>query len=337
MEEEKGPEKLDRRKFLSKAGKIAGGLGALYLASTLPGCGRGGEETCPVDGGPQATAEELPSPGEAAEPRAGLVVVRGGNAAEMLQAGIVVWGGAEALGLSGKKVLIKVNAAFARPPQDAATTDPDLVAEAVRICKEAGAAKVVVFDHILQDLVDQTLDANGIGPAAKDAGAEVIAYAVRKPGPARIVDIPGAVALPSAGVLEEVFQANFLIDMPKAKHHGGAGLTLSMKNFIGCLQNMGQVHQVDLHQAIAELNTVIKPSLVIMDATRILLDNGPGGPGSTADPGQVILGRDQVAVDSYACGLFGLSPSDLRYLTLGEQLGVGTTDFASLGVEEVVL
>lgn len=330
-------EKLDRRKFLHKAGKIAGGLGALYLATTLPGCGQGGEEACPVEGGPRAAAEELPSPGGAVEPPAGLVVVKGENAAEMLQAGIVVWGGAEALDLSGKRVLIKVNAAFARPPGDAATTDPDLVAEAARICKEAGAARVVVFDHILQDLVDQTLDANGIGPAARDAGAEVVAYAVRKPGPARIVDIPGATALPSAGVLEEVFQADFLIDMPKAKHHSGAGLTLSMKNFIGCLQNMGRMHQIDLHQAIAELNTVIKPSLVIMDATRILLDNGPGGPGPTADPGQVIIGRDPVAVDSYACSLFSMSPTNLRYIVLGEQHGVGTTDFASLGLEEVVL
>jgi uncharacterized protein (DUF362 family) len=337
MEEEKNSDKLDRRRFLHKAGKIAGGLGALYLAATLPGCGQSGEEACPVDEGPEASTEELPSPQETVEPPSGLVVVKGKSPAEMLQAGIVVWGGAEALDISGKSVLIKVNAAFARPPQDAATTDPELVAEAVRICNEAGASRVVVFDHMLQDLVDQTLDTNGIGPAARDAGAEVIAYAVRKPGQARIVEVPGATALPSAAILEEIFQADFIIDMPKAKHHGGAKLTLSMKNFIGCLQNMGQMHQIDLHQAIAELNTVIKPSLVIMDATTILLDNGPGGPGPTAEPGEVILGRDPVAVDSYACGLFGMAPTDLRYIVIGEQLGVGTSDFTSLGVEEIVL
>jgi uncharacterized protein (DUF362 family) len=337
MEEDKRSERLDRRKFLHKAGKIAGGLSALYLAATLPGCGQDDNEACPVDDGPEASAEELPAPHQAAGPPAGLVVVKGKDPAEMLQAGIVVWGGAEALDLSGKSVLIKVNAAFARPPEDAATTDPELVAEAVRICKEAGASRVVVFDHLLQDLVDQTLDTNGIGPAARDAGAEVIAYAVRKPGSARIVEIPGAAALPSAGILDEIFQADFIIDMPKAKHHGGAKLSLSMKNFIGCLQNMGQMHQIDLQQAIAELNTVIKPSLVIMDATTILLDKGPGGPGPTAEPGEVIIGRDPVAVDSYACGLFGMAPSQLRYIVAGEQLGVGTSDFASLGVEEIVL
>lgn len=329
-------ENCDRRKFLGKAGRIAGGLGALYLAATLPGCGNG-NESCPADEGPEASPGDLPEPETAAEPAAGLVVVKGVDAAEMLRAGLEAWGGLEALNLAGKKVLIKVNAAFARPPEDATTTHPDLVAEAVRQCVGGGAAKVTVFDHILQDLADQTLEANGIGPAARAAGAEVVVYAVRKPGAARVVQIPGANALPSAGILEEIFQADVVIDMPKAKHHGGAGLSMAMKNFIGTLQNMGSIHQIDLHRGIAELNTVVKPALVITDATRILLDHGPGGPGRTSDPGQVIIGTDPVAVDSYTCGLFGTAPSSVGYIVYGEELGVGTSDFSSLGVQEVTL
>ncbi|MDY6796215.1 MAG: DUF362 domain-containing protein [Actinomycetota bacterium] len=328
-------ENLDRRGFLGKAGRIAAGLGGLYIVSTLPGCGKNGEEECPVDEGPRASPSEIPSPDGTVESYPGLVVVRGSKADDMLLAGLEAWGGMEALVLADKRVLIKVNAAFSRPPGDAATTSPDLVAGAVRMCLEAGASKVTVFDHTLQDLADKTIEINGIGPAAEAAGAEMIAYAVRKPGKARIVEIPGATALPSAGVLEEIFQADVLINMPKAKHHGGAGLSLSMKNLIGCLQNMGQIHQIELHRAVAELNTVIKPALVIMDATTILLDNGPGGPGTVADPGEVIIGTDPVAVDSYACGLFGLTPSELGHIVYGEELGVGTSDFTSLGVGEV--
>jgi uncharacterized protein (DUF362 family) len=253
----------------------------------------------------------------------------------MLRLGLEEWGGADALPVKGGKVLIKVNAAFARPPSDAVTTDPDLVAEAVRLFREYGAEKVVVFDHILQDLVDPTLEKNGIGPAALGAGAELAVYAVKKPGPFRVVAVPGGEALPEAGILEEVFQADVVVNLPKAKHHSGAGLTLAMKNLIGCTASMGKMHRIDLHRAIAELNTVIRPSLVILDATSILLDNGPGGPGTVDRPGVLVLGADPVAVDSYACGLFGMEPTRLRYLSLGEELGVGTTDFSALGVVEV--
>jgi uncharacterized protein (DUF362 family) len=325
---------MDRRKFLGKAGSVAVGLGALYLASTIPGCGNNASDTCPVDEGPGATAEEIPSPVQTAPP-SGLVVVKGADPAMMLRKGLEVWGGLTALNLAGKKVLIKVNAAFARPPEDATTTNPELVAEAVRQFLAAGASKVTVFDHILQDLVDQTLEANGIGQAAKGAGAEVVVYAVRKPGQSRTVQIPGATALPSAGILEEIFQADVIINMPKIKHHGGAKLSLAMKNFIGITQNMGNFHNIELHRAIAEINTAVRPSLVIADATSILLDHGPGGPGNVAKPGQVIIATDPVAADSYACGLFGMAPANIGYIVYGEQLGVGTTDFNSLGLKEV--
>jgi uncharacterized protein (DUF362 family) len=325
---------MDRRKFLGKAGSVAVGLGALYLASTIPGCGNNASDTCPVDEGPGATAEEIPSPVQTAPP-SGLVVVKGADPAMMLRKGLEVWGGLTALNLAGKKVLIKVNAAFARPPEDATTTNPELVAEAVRQFLAAGASKVTVFDHILQDLVDQTLEANGIGPAAKGAGAEVVVYAVRKPGQSRTVQIPGATALPSAGILEEIFQADVIVNMPKIKHHGGAKLSLAMKNFIGITQNMGNFHNIELHRAIAEINTAVKPSLVIADATSILLDHGPGGPGNVAKPGQVIIATDPVAADSYACGLFGMAPTNIGYIVYGEQLGVGTMDFNSLGLKEV--
>jgi len=326
---------MDRRKFLGKAGGVAAGLGALYLAATLPGCGGGGaSDTCPVDGGLEASAGDIPAPAPETAP-AGLVVVKGSDPAAMLRAGLESWGGMAVLSVAGRKVLIKVNAAFARPPEDATTTNPELVAEAVRQFLEAGASGVTVFDHILQDLPDQTTDRNGIGPAARAAGAELVIYAVRKHGPARMVQISGATALPSAGILEEVFTADLIVNMPKVKHHSGAGLSLAMKNLIGVTQNMGNSHNIDLHRAIAEINTVVRPALIISDATNVLLDRGPGGPGTVADPGEIIIGTDPVAVDSYCCGFFAKEPASIGYIAYGEQLGVGTTDFASLGVKEV--
>ncbi len=330
-----GLEELDRREFLGKAGSVAAGLGALYLAAVLPGCGKGESGTCPVDEGPEATPEEVPAPQEQQVAVPGLVVARGASPAAMLRRGLEERGELARLAPAGKKVLIKVNAAFARPPEEATTTHPELVAEAVRLFLGAGAAKVTVYDHILQDLVEPTLERNGIGPAARSAGAELSVYAVSKPGKSRVVQVPGGRALTSAGILEDIFQADIIVNMPKAKHHSGAGLTLSMKNLIGCTQNMGRMHEKDLHRAIAELNTIIRPSLVVLDATSILLDNGPGGPGTVSRPGTVVIGSDPVAVDAYACSFFGRQPRDIGYLVHGEELGVGTMDFSSLGVREV--
>jgi uncharacterized protein (DUF362 family) len=244
---------MDRRKFLENAGRVAAGMGALYVAATVPGCGRSASDRPGIEEGPPAEISDIPAPQESEHIPAGLVVARGSDATAMLRAGMEAWGGWQALDMAGKKVLIKVNGAFANAPEKATTTSPLLVAEAVRQCLSAGASKVTVFDHILQDLVDQTFQANGIGPAAKGAGAEVVAYAVRKPGAARTVQVPGGVALPSAGIMEEIFQADLIINMPKVKHHGGAGLSLCMKNLIGVTQDMGKVHQIDLQRAIAEV------------------------------------------------------------------------------------
>ncbi len=326
---------VDRRYFLEKMGRAALGLGGIYLGLTLSGCGGKETGTCPVEQGPEASPGELPAPRHGGEAFPGLVVVRGEKPENMVRRGLEEWGGLATLRPEGKNVLIKVNAAFARPPEHATTTHPGLVAEVVRLFLESGAKEVVVFDHILQDLVDPTLEKNGIGPAAKNAGAELAVYPVGRPGVSRMVRVPGGKALGEVGILEEIFRAEIVVNMPKAKHHSGAGLSLSMKNLIGCTQNMGKMHQIDLHRAIAELNTVIRPSLVIMDALSVLLDHGPGGPGTVSRPGEIIIGKDPVAVDAYACSFFGRSPRDIRYLVHGEELGVGTTDFRSLGVREV--
>ncbi len=324
---------LDRRDFLQRSGRAAAGLGALYLAGGLTSCSR---STGPGPGGGRP-----PEPGEVKPPvvvpahDCDFAVARGPDPAAQLRAALYAVGGIERFEPAGKRVVIKPNAAFANPPEAASTTLPELVGEMVRICLEAGAASVLVCDHLLTDLPDQTLEVNGIAPAARAAGASVKAYATSRPGPGRTIAIPGATAVVDPAVLNEVLDADLLINMPKAKHHSGALLSLSMKNLIGTLVNMGSMHQVDLHRAIAELSTAVKPGLIVMDATSILLNNGPGGPGRTDAPGEVIVGRDPVAVDSYATTLFGKTAAGIPSIAYAAEIGVGTTDYASLGMRRI--
>jgi uncharacterized protein (DUF362 family) len=128
-----------------------------------------------------------------------------------------------------------------------------------------------------------------------------------------------------------------VINIPIAKHHGLAKLTMSMKNWMGVMGgSRRQIHQ-KLDESLVDLSTKIKPTLTILDAVRILTANGPQG-GSLADVKKldtIIVGVDQVAIDSYGATLFGMKGSDLGYVTLGHQIGLGQMDLSKLHIKKL--
>jgi uncharacterized protein (DUF362 family) len=115
-----------------------------------------------------------------------------------------------------------------------------------------------------------------------------------------------------------------------------AGLTMSMKNLMGIMgSTRGLIHQ-DFDQKIVDVNSLVKPTLVVLDAYRILTANGPSG-GDLADVKEtrtVVVGTSQVSVDAYGTGLFGMAPTDLAYLTRAAEQGLGTIDLTKLNVVE---
>ncbi len=125
--------------------------------------------------------------------------------------------------------------------------------------------------------------------------------------------------------------------MPIAKHHGLAKLTMAMKNWMGVMGGQrGRIHQ-KLGESLADLSLVIKPTLTILDAVRILTANGPRG-GDLKDVKRldtVIVGKDQVAVDSFGATLFGMKGSDLSYVKAAVSLGIGTKDLSKLKIKTV--
>ena len=139
-------------------------------------------------------------------------------------------------------------------------------------------------------------------------------------------------------VFDEVFNTDVLIDVPIAKHHGSAILTLGMKNLMGLIRNRSALH-TNLGQSIAALNTLIRPTLTVIDAVRILMVNGPSG-GNLDDVKKldtVIASTDIVAADSYATTLFGMRPEDIPYIQAGADMGLGIKDLATLKIEEISL
>ena len=231
----------------------------------------------------------------------------------------------------GDVVFIKPNIGWNRMPAQAANTNPDVVGTLVKLCFEAGAGKVRVSDLPCNDQ-RRTFVRSGIRKAAEDEGADVFFMDPRK---FREVNIGGE-NLRSWPVYTEYIECDRRINVPIAKHHSLARLTLAGKNLMGVIQNRGQIH-ANLGQRIADLASIVRPRLTVVDAVRTLMAHGPTG-GNLDDvrlTNTVIASHDIVAADAYAATLFGLTGADISYVKAAAEMGLGTLDLNSIEIEEI--
>ena len=228
-------------------------------------------------------------------------------------------------------VVLKPNIAWDRTPEQAANTNPEVVAEVVRQCWQAGAKRVIVTDVSCND-PRRCFLRSGIQAAARGEGAEVI---LPDPDRFRQVDM-GGVVLKSWPVFAPFLEADKLINLPIAKQHALTGATLGMKNWYGILGGQrNRLHQ-QIHQSLADLASFMLPTLTLLDCYRVLLRNGPTG-GNLEDVAlkkTLLAGTDPVAIDAYAAKAYwDLDADKLPYLAMAEARGLGTVDFASLHVK----
>lgn len=270
---------------------------------------------------------------EAAQGRPDLAVVHGGNPEKITRAAVDALGGMRSFIKKGDVVVVKPNMGWDRTPEQAANTNPYVVAALVKMALEAGAKKVKVFDRTCND-TRRCYVQSGIEAAASAAGAEVSFVDERK---FREVKIPGGVAIQSWPLYAELMEADKIINCPIAKHHGLGKLTMAHKNWMGMMGgDRAKIHQ-RLDDSLVDLSLVIKPCLVLLDAVRILTNHGPQG-GNLADVKQlntVIAGTNQVAVDAYGTTLFGKTPDFLGYVVKGAQRGLGVMDLGKLNIKKL--
>jgi uncharacterized protein (DUF362 family) len=228
-------------------------------------------------------------------------------------------------------VVIKPNVAWDRMPEQAANTNPDVVAEMVRQCWRAGARRVIVTDVSCND-PRRCFLRSGIQNAARNAGAEVI---LPDPTLFREVDI-GGVILKSWPVFTPFLDADKVINLPIAKQHSLSGVTLGMKNWYGILGGeRNRLHQ-QIHQSLVDLAGFMLPTLTLVDCYRILLRNGPTG-GNLEDvvmKKTIVAGTDPVALDAYvAKAYWNFEPEQLPYLQMAAARGLGSTEFDKLAIK----
>jgi uncharacterized protein (DUF362 family) len=270
---------------------------------------------------------------QAAE-RVDLAVVRGTPPARIARSAVDALGGMKRFISRGDVVVVKPNIGWDRTPEYAANTNPEVVAAVVRLCFEAGAKTVKVFDHPVSD-ARRTYKQSGIADAAAAAGAAVSFVDNRKFKDMRI----NGLTLKTWPLYTEVIEADKVINVPIAKTHGIAGLTLGMKNWMGVMGGWrGRIHQ-RIDESLVDLAMFIKPALTILDAVRILTANGPQG-GDLADVkllNTVIAGTDAVAIDAFGATLFGMKPADLGCVRIGHQARLGSMDLARMKIKKINL
>ena len=263
-------------------------------------------------------------------------VVVGEDRSKMLGRALKAVGGIEAFVKANDHVLIKVNAAFAMPPILSATTHPELVAEVARYCLKAGAGRVTVTDNPIHN-PSGAFALTGIESAAKKSGVEVV---IPRPDHFKPFTLAKGALLDRWPILfEPLHGVNKVIGVAPVKSHHRSGASLTMKNWYGLLGGRRNVFHQDINNIIKELSMMVTPTLVILDGTWSMMTNGPTG-GSLDDlkaTKTMIVSTDQVAADSYGAGLLGKKVSELPYLAKAAQVGVGTTDFRSLGVKGDIL
>jgi uncharacterized protein (DUF362 family) len=232
----------------------------------------------------------------------------------------------------GDVVVVKPNIGWDRMPIHAANTNPDVVAAVAKLAFDAGAKKVVVADGSCND-PNRCFQRSGIWRAAYDSGAEVVLPQEHR---YRTMRLKGDV-LDEWPVFTTLVDADKVISVPIAKHHNLAKYTAAMKNWYGVLGGRrNRLHQ-NIDTSIADLATFMRPTLVVVDAWRVLMRNGPQGGNidDARDMHMCIATVDQVAADSYGCTLIGQKPENLEYLEMGEKRGLGTRRWENLRVKEV--
>jgi uncharacterized protein (DUF362 family) len=261
-----------------------------------------------------------------------LVVSTGASPAAITEAAVQALGGMGRFISRGDVVLVKPNIGWDRSPEQAATTNPEVVAALVRLTLAAGAKEVKVFDNPCED-ARRCYVSSGIMEAAKKAGAQVSYMDDRR---FRKMDIKGE-ALKSWEIYQEAAEADKIINCPILKHHSLARLTMGMKNLMGLTGGDRARFHWQLDQALVDLAAFFKPTLVVLDAVRILTANGPQG-GSVKYVKQlntVAAGVDQVAVDAMGAKLFGIAPAEVNLLAVASRRGLGRMDLGKLRIKEV--
>lgn len=307
-------EKIGRREFVIRTAKI--GFSAVLGGSVLSRCSFSKASQCDI------------------------AVVSGGDALNSTVKAVELLGGIETFVPKDSRVAILPNTQSRHP---GTFTKPDIVRAIIRMCKKAGAKEV----NCLSWLTSKHWSDTGLDKAVSEEGANLKLIDRDDESLYTPVPVPKGKALKEARIMNELYNNDVFIDMPITKDHAGNKFTGTLKNLMGLNYRVNNrtFHKENwttdqsaiehLDQCIADLNTVVKPALCIVDATEFITTNGPFGPGKLMKPQKVIAGVDRVAVDAYCSTLWGMEPEDIIMINKAHEHKLGEMDLQKVKIREM--
>lgn len=255
-----------------------------------------------------------------------VVVTKGDSPASNVRKAIEALGGIGKFVKKGDRVLLKPNSISEAGPRFAVNTNPEVTREVVRLCMKAGASEVMAG---MNDRASSS-NANGTTEALESEGARL--YCTNNRDDYNSINLHRGIIYRETQIMRELMDFEVFINLPIAKHHAGVQLTLGIKNFLGLILNAPYMHRIGIDQAIADLATVRKADLTVVDATRMLLTNGPSGPGTVREEKTIVASADPLAADAYITTLFKLEPRSIRHLQCSYELGLGEIDLKRMDI-----
>ncbi len=270
--------------------------------------------------------------------RSRLAAVSGKDAGRMFARAVEMLGGSEKFVSPGDRVVIKPNASFANPANWGNNTSPEVLAAACEFFIKAGARKVVVIDYPLMGGA-KAPEANGLADVCRSvSGVELSVLSARYQF--RKLSVPGGATLKTVEVSREVLDADLLVNLPVAKAHDAVAASIGLKNLMGIIWDRAAFHtMLEINRAIAELSLAVRPQLTVVDMTRVMVSNGPKGPGEVATPNLLVASVDPVAADAYSLTKARFNgrrfkPKQIRYLRHAHQAGLGEIDLSAVDIRE---
>jgi uncharacterized protein (DUF362 family) len=315
---------LTRKEFLALAGAAAVGT-----ALTGGGCGGAQDQPPPLNSRRSPSPSASDGKGRATRPR--LSVARGTDTEAITVAAVAGLGGMERFVRSGDDVIIKPNICTGyHGPEYAATTNPIVVGTLVALCRRAGAGRVRVMDSPFGGPADEAYAVSGIAAATEEAGGIM---EVMSPTRFQRFTIPEGRSITSWPIYRDILACDVLIDVPIVKDHGLTRMTLAGKNLLGVVLEPGHLHG-EIGQRVADLVSVCRPTLTVIDAVRMLVANGPTGGdlGDVERRDTVAVSADSVAADSFAATLFGLTGHEIPTVAAEARMGLGEIDLDKVAI-----
>jgi len=216
-----------------------------------------------------------------------------------------------------KPVLVKPNYINAAHPSTGITTDGRVIEGVVKFLRQHQVKDIMIGEG--SGFAD-TLEAFRV------AGVDAVAERWE----AKLVDLnrdefievapKNPLALRKVKIAKTALEST-IVSVPKLKPHRMADVTLSLKNMMGVVTPKGSMHN-HLSQKIADLASIMKPSLAVIDG--IVAGEGHETSGNPVEMNLVIAGTDPVATDAVGAAVMGITPETVKHLLLAEDRGLGT-------------